>query len=132
MIFQIIEVRRTRHLTKLVRDDLSLEYSTCFMLIVIYLGRSAAGLVLITSYLAVRCDGCCNSRVASAVSEYRGVPFEGFVAVAVTPCLLVAMYDGCLDNLLASIFRVVGEIYYQRFGDNIQSPSAKLHLVTSE
>jgi hypothetical protein len=99
MIFQITEVRRTRHLTKSVRNDLPMEYSTCFMLIVEYLGRSAAGLVLMTSYLAVQCDGCCNSRVASAVGEYRGVPFEGIVAVAVTPCLRVAMYDSCLDNL---------------------------------
>jgi hypothetical protein len=98
MIVQIIEVRRTRHLTKLVRN-LPLEYSTCFMLIVVYLGCSAAGLVLMTSYLAVRCDGCCNSRVASAVSVSRGVPFEGIVAVAVTPGLLVAMYISCLDLL---------------------------------
>ena len=37
---------------------------------------------------------------ASAVNEYRDVPFEGIVAVAVTPCLLVAMYDSCLNNLL--------------------------------
>jgi len=47
------------------------------MLIVVYLGRSAVGLVLMTSYLAVQCDGCCGSRAASAVPEYRGVPFEG-------------------------------------------------------
>jgi len=80
-------------MTKLVRNDLPLECSTCFTLIVVYLGRSAVGLFLMTSYLAVQCDGCCKSRVASAVSEYRGVPFEGIAAVALTPCLLVALYD---------------------------------------
>jgi len=47
------------------------------MLIVVYLGRSAVGLVLMTSYLAVQCDVCCSSRVASAVTEYRDMPFEG-------------------------------------------------------
>jgi len=103
MIFQITEVRRTRHFMKLVRNDLSLEYSTCFMLIVVYLCRSAAGLVLMTSYLAVQCDGCCNSRVASAVIEYRGLPLEGIVAVAVTPCLLVSVYDSRLDRLLSPL-----------------------------
>jgi len=73
MIFEITEVRHKRRLTKLVRNDLPLEYSTCFMLIVVYLGRSAAGLVLMTSYLAVQCDGCCNSRVASVVACHSRV-----------------------------------------------------------
>ena len=35
-------------------------------------------------------------------------------------------------QLVASIFRVVGEMCYQRFGDNVKSPAAKLRVVTSE
>lgn len=77
-----------------------------------------------TSYLAVQCDGYCNSRVASAVSEYRGGGCD-----AVSSCISVRQSFG---QIVASIVRVVGEICYQRFGDNVQSPPAKLHVVASE